>query len=112
MSEYVTEEDLKEPVCDCGHPLLKHSDIVGGYCAVKSCKCIKRPAPLRLAHLDSIVRREVAKALHGVSDRLDLSRWYDPDPRGRVSAECAAAESTTRLWLRDHIAAFEAGGQS
>jgi len=89
MSEYVTEEDLEFPDCDCGHWLGKHSIVPHRHTArLIECDCRKTSVDLTLDHWDQVVRREVAKALDeaaaALSQRRDDVLAADHSLLGRV----------------------------
>jgi hypothetical protein len=119
MSEYVTAEDLDEPVCECGHPAELHPETAGSdsyhatwsvYRYVK-CSCAKTREGVRLARLDSIVRREVAKALRSAADKTrdmaDVAEVYDG---GKLASWDALTD--VENFLHEWADTTESGGQS
>lgn len=82
----VTLDDLTEPACACGHSLrLHHPEDSDRYdvnwhadwsqqAAGVRCPCTLSGNGVRLAHLDSIVRREAAKALRAAGAVLREER--------------------------------------
>lgn len=113
----VTEADLDEPVCECGHPAEFHPETAGSdsyhatwsvYRYVK-CSCAKTREGVRLAHLDSIVRREVAKALDEVVTILEDLRDDDED---EPNADYGNGRHDTAERALFEVRKLRAGGQS
>lgn len=49
-------------------------------------------------------------ALEDAAKEVDLSEFYDPDPRGQVSQECGHAETAAHRWLSARAVAAKDGG--
>jgi len=103
MSEYVTKEDLgvSDIVCECGHnaqfhpggPVESITDFHADWsqwAKGEQCPCAKTKGGVRLAHLDSIVRREVAKALRAFAVEQQQYVWQPGDTRRLPEDEQAA----------------------
>lgn len=106
MSEYVTEEDLVVPDCECGCWLGKHASQPHHYgWRSTECDCRKGMDDLRLANLDRIVRREVAKALRDESMALQ-ALLATPGAPSRAALFMLSAKQGQRA------DAIENGGQS
>jgi hypothetical protein len=109
MSErLVTEADLREDECECGHRLSLHPLVLAEndslnwhadwvqYSKGEHCACARSVAEVKLDRLDAIVRREVAKALREVAAHVFWS-----DGVTRIKSD-----------IRKHADEIESGGQS
>lgn len=95
MSEYVTAEDLDVPDCECGHHPGKHQAVPHHYSArLIECECRKTADDLDLAHLDSIVRREVAKELRTRAEWVrEISAGWASDIADGLDQRAAGVEN-------------------
>ena len=113
MSEYVTEEDLGFPDCDCGHWLGKHSIVPHRHTArLIECDCRKTSVDLTLDHWDQVVRREVAKELRAFAAKLRQDVDATGPPRTHADITCATAILSDAAEAEKRATAVESGGQS
>jgi len=96
MADFVTIEDTNEPECEtCGHVTGYHGNTG---CHFNICDCIRTHRQVRAAHIERIVRREIARELDriGAADSVECIERDHPTPIGFIAVPIAVIEDRAK----------------